>query len=75
MFFLGIATLKATFAGLDGSIDLAGFVGDGAAYVALFVLAGFVLMFVALLTLIGTMISDVLLVLLDPRIRYEGREA
>ncbi|MEX0339524.1 MAG: ABC transporter permease [Arenibacterium sp.] len=37
-------------------------------------LAGFVLMFVALLTLIGTMISDVLLVLLDPRIRYEGRE-
>ena len=38
-------------------------------------LSGFVLMFVALLTLIGTMISDVLLVLLDPRIRYEGREA
>lgn len=38
-------------------------------------LAGFVLMFVALLTLVGTMISDVLLVLLDPRIRYEGREA
>ncbi len=37
-------------------------------------LSGFVLMFVALLTLIGTMISDVLLVLLDPRIRYEGRE-
>ncbi|MFD2740435.1 ABC transporter permease [Sulfitobacter aestuarii] len=38
-------------------------------------LAGFVLMFVALLTLIGTMISDMLLVLLDPRIRYGGREA
>ncbi len=38
-------------------------------------LAGFVLMFVALLTLIGTMISDVLLMLLDPRIRYEGRRA
>ncbi|MEO1732960.1 MAG: ABC transporter permease [Pseudomonadota bacterium] len=37
-------------------------------------LSGFVLMFVALLTLMGTMISDVLLVLLDPRIRYEGRE-
>ena len=36
-------------------------------------LAGFVLMFVALLTLIGTMISDMLLVLLDPRIRYGGR--
>jgi len=38
-------------------------------------LSGFVLMFVALLTLIGTMISDVLLVLLDPRIRYEARGA
>lgn len=37
-------------------------------------LAGFVLMFVALLTLIGTMISDLLLVLLDPRIRYGSRE-
>tara|TARA_R110002049_G_scaffold307712_2_gene509116 strand:- start:89543 stop:90571 length:1029 start_codon:yes stop_codon:yes gene_type:complete len=36
-------------------------------------LAGFVLMFVALLTLIGTMISDMLLVLLDPRIRYGAR--
>jgi peptide/nickel transport system permease protein len=38
-------------------------------------LAGFVLMFVALLTLIGTMISDLLLMLLDPRIKYGGREA
>ncbi|AAV93875.1 ABC transporter permease [Ruegeria pomeroyi] len=38
-------------------------------------LSGFVLMFVALLTLIGTMISDILLVMLDPRIRYEGRDA
>ena len=37
-------------------------------------LAGFVLMFVALLTLFGTMISDILLVMLDPRIRYEGRK-
>lgn len=37
-------------------------------------LAGFVLMFVALLTLIGTMVSDVLLMLLDPRIQYEGRD-
>ena len=36
-------------------------------------LAGFILMFVALLTLIGTMISDVLLVLLDPRIRFGAR--
>ncbi|SDE40122.1 ABC transporter permease [Ruegeria marina] len=38
-------------------------------------LSGFVLMFVALLTLIGTMISDILLVMLDPRIRYEGRDS
>ncbi len=38
-------------------------------------LAGFILMFVALLTLIGTMVSDLLLVLLDPRIRYGGRKA
>jgi peptide/nickel transport system permease protein len=37
-------------------------------------LAAFILMFVAMLTLIGTMISDMLLVLLDPRIRYGGRE-
>lgn len=36
-------------------------------------LSGFILMFVALLTLIGTMVSDILLVMLDPRIRYEGR--
>ncbi len=36
-------------------------------------LAGFVLMFVALLTLFGTLISDVLLALLDPRIRFGGR--
>ena len=36
-------------------------------------LAAFILMFVALLTLIGTMISDLLLVLLDPRIRYGAR--
>ncbi len=38
-------------------------------------LAGFILMFVAMLTLIGTMISDMLLVLLDPRIRYGARSA
>lgn len=36
-------------------------------------LAGFILMFVALLTLIGTMISDLLLMLLDPRIKYGAR--
>ncbi|OED38064.1 ABC transporter permease [Chromatiales bacterium (ex Bugula neritina AB1)] len=37
-------------------------------------LAAFVLLFVAALTLIGTMVSDVLLVLLDPRIRFGARE-
>lgn len=37
-------------------------------------LSAFILMFVALLTLIGTMISDMLLVLLDPRIKYGGRK-
>ncbi len=37
-------------------------------------LAGFILLFVAALTLIGTMVSDVLLMLLDPRIRYGGRD-
>ena len=37
-------------------------------------LAGFILLFVAGLTLIGTMVSDVLLMLLDPRIRYGGRD-
>ena len=38
-------------------------------------LSAFVLMFVALLTLIGTLISDLLLALLDPRIRFGGRGA
>jgi len=37
-------------------------------------LAGFVLLFVAFLTLIGTMVSDILLVILDPRIRFGARE-
>lgn len=37
-------------------------------------LAAFILMFVALLTLIGTMISDLLLMLLDPRIKYGARK-
>jgi len=36
-------------------------------------LAAFILMFVALLTLIGTMVSDMLLMLLDPRIKYGSR--
>ncbi len=37
-------------------------------------LAGFVLLFVAALTLIGTMVSDLLLMLLDPRIKFGARE-
>ena len=37
-------------------------------------LAGFVLLFVAALTLIGTLISDLLLMLLDPRIRFGARQ-
>jgi len=37
-------------------------------------LAGFVLLFVAGLTLIGTMVSDLLLMLLDPRIKFGARE-
>lgn len=36
-------------------------------------LAGFILLFVAVLTLIGMLISDLLLGLLDPRIRLGGR--
>ncbi|THH36862.1 ABC transporter permease [Aliishimia ponticola] len=38
-------------------------------------LAGFVLLFVAFLTLVGTMISDLLLVMLDPRIKFAGRRS
>ena len=37
-------------------------------------LAGFILLFVAGLTLLGTVISDVLLMLLDPRIRFGSRD-
>jgi peptide/nickel transport system permease protein len=36
-------------------------------------LAGFILMFVAVLTVVGMLISDLLLALLDPRIRLGGR--
>ena len=36
-------------------------------------LAGFILMFVAVLTVIGMLISDLLLAVLDPRIRVGGR--
>jgi len=36
-------------------------------------LAGSMVMLLALLTVIGTLISDLLLLILDPRIRYEGR--
>lgn len=38
-------------------------------------LSAFILMFVAFLTLVGTLISDLLLALLDPRIRFGGRAA
>ena len=38
-------------------------------------LAGSMVMLLSLLTVIGTLISDVLLLILDPRIRYEKREA
>jgi peptide/nickel transport system permease protein len=38
-------------------------------------LAAFILMFVAFLTLIGTVISDMLLALLDPRIRIGGKRS
>ena len=36
-------------------------------------LSGFILMFVSVLTLVGMLISDLLLAWLDPRIRYGGR--
>ncbi|MFN3642449.1 MAG: ABC transporter permease [Gemmobacter sp.] len=36
-------------------------------------LSGFILMFVSVLTLVGMLISDILLAILDPRIRYSGR--
>ncbi|WP_321341717.1 ABC transporter permease [Breoghania sp.] len=38
-------------------------------------LAGFILLFVAVLTLVGMLISDILLAVLDPRIRLGGRSA
>lgn len=37
-------------------------------------LAGSIIMLLAFLTVIGTLISDILLVIADPRIRYEGRK-
>jgi peptide/nickel transport system permease protein len=36
-------------------------------------LAGFILMFVAVLTVVGMLISDLLLAALDPRIRIGGQ--
>lgn len=36
-------------------------------------LAGFILLFVSALTLMGMLVSDILLALLDPRIRFGGR--
>lgn len=38
-------------------------------------LAGFVLLFVAVLTLVGMLVSDLLLAVLDPRIRLGGKSA
>ena len=38
-------------------------------------LAGFILMFVAVLTVVGMLISDLALAALDPRIRFAGRTA
>jgi len=38
-------------------------------------MAGSVIMVLSLLTIIGTLISDILLVVVDPRIRFEGRRA
>jgi peptide/nickel transport system permease protein len=36
-------------------------------------LAGSMVMLLSFLTVIGTLISDILLLWLDPRIRYEGK--
>ena len=36
-------------------------------------LAGSMIMILSLLTVVGTLISDILLIFLDPRIRYEGK--
>ncbi|MFI5013763.1 MAG: ABC transporter permease [Hyphomicrobiales bacterium] len=38
-------------------------------------LAGFILMFVAILTVVGMLVSDLALAALDPRIRFAGRAA
>jgi peptide/nickel transport system permease protein len=38
-------------------------------------LSGFILLFVAALTLVGMLLSDLLLAALDPRIRFSGRQA
>jgi peptide/nickel transport system permease protein len=36
-------------------------------------LSGFILLFVSALTLVGMLVSDLLLAVLDPRIRFSGR--
>ena len=38
-------------------------------------LAGSFIMLLSILTVVGTLLSDILLVLLDPRIRYERQAA
>jgi len=37
-------------------------------------LSGFILLFVSILTLVGMLVSDILLAVLDPRIRFSGRK-
>lgn len=37
-------------------------------------LSGFILLFVSILTLVGMLVSDILLAILDPRIRFSGRK-
>ena len=36
-------------------------------------LAGFIILMLGVLTVIGTLISDILLAVVDPRIKYTGR--
>jgi len=36
-------------------------------------LAGFIILLTGILTVIGTLVSDILLAVVDPRIKYTGR--
>ena len=56
-----------------GAPDSAGAVRPAAALVNEdIILAGSVVMILSFLTVLGTLLSDLLLVVLDPRIRFEG---